>query len=71
MLANVLGPDGIIVIVVLAIVLIFGGSKLPSLARGLGSAATEFKKGVAEGDPAADKKDQIEKNNQFVGDGSH
>lgn len=65
MLANVLGPDGIIVIVVLAIVLIFGGSKLPSLARGLGSAATEFKKGVAEGDPAADK--VIEKKDQLVG----
>ena len=59
MLANILGPDGIIVIVVLAIVLIFGGSKLPSLARGLGSAATEFKKGVAEGEPLPEKLEQL------------
>jgi sec-independent protein translocase protein TatA len=32
------------------IVLLFGGAKLPKLARSLGSASTEFKKGVAAGD---------------------
>ena len=51
MVDMIFGPDGIIVIVVAAIVLIFGGSKLPALARGLGSASHEFRKGVAEGDP--------------------
>jgi sec-independent protein translocase protein TatA len=50
MLGTILGPDGLIVVVVLAIVLLFGGKKLPSLARGLGSAAHEFKKGTDEGD---------------------
>jgi sec-independent protein translocase protein TatA len=50
-LADIFGVDGIIVIVVVAIVLLFGGSQLPKLARGLGSASHEFKKGVAEGDP--------------------
>ena len=50
MLGMIFGPDGIVVIVVVAIVLIFGGAKLPGLARGLGSASHEFKKGVAEGD---------------------
>jgi sec-independent protein translocase protein TatA len=49
MLAEIFGVDGIIVIVVVAIVLLFGGSKLPQLARGLGSASHEFKKGVQEG----------------------
>jgi sec-independent protein translocase protein TatA len=39
----------IIVIVVGVIVLLFGGSKLPKLARGLGSASHEFKKGLEEG----------------------
>jgi sec-independent protein translocase protein TatA len=53
MLANILGPDGIIVIVVVALVLLFGASRLPKLARGLGSASHEFKKGMAEGDPDA------------------
>ena len=53
MLAMILGPDGIVVIVVVAIVLLFGGAKLPALARGLGSAAHEFKKGTAEGDSSA------------------
>ena len=52
--AEILGPDLIVVIVVAAIVLLFGGSKLPKLARGLGSASHEFKKGLAEGAADAD-----------------
>ena len=55
MLAEIFGVDGIIVIVVVAIVLLFGGSQLPKLARGLGSASHEFKKGMEEGDPDKDK----------------
>lgn len=54
-LAEIFGPDLIIVIIVAAIV-IFGGSRIPKLARSLGSAQSEFKKGLAEG--AAGKGDQ-------------
>ncbi|HUZ19967.1 MAG TPA: twin-arginine translocase TatA/TatE family subunit [Acidimicrobiales bacterium] len=50
-LAEILGADGLIVIAVIVIVLLFGGSQLPKLARGLGSASHEFKKGIEEGDP--------------------
>jgi sec-independent protein translocase protein TatA len=46
---NILGPDGIIVIVVVALVLLFGGAKLPGLARSLGSASHEFKRGMEDG----------------------
>jgi sec-independent protein translocase protein TatA len=52
MLAEIFGVDGIIVIVVVAIVLLFGGSQLPKLARGLGSARHEFETGMREGAPA-------------------
>jgi sec-independent protein translocase protein TatA len=38
-------------IVLLIVLLIFGGSQLPKLARSLGQAQKEFKKG-AEGEPA-------------------
>ena len=48
MLAEIFGVDGIIVIIVIAVVL-FGGTQIPKLARSLGSAHTEFKKGLAEG----------------------
>jgi TatA/E family protein of Tat protein translocase len=51
-LANVLGPDGLIIIAVLALVLLFGGARLPKLARGLGSASHEFKKGLEGNDPS-------------------
>lgn len=47
------GPSELLIL--LAIVLIFfGGSKLPKLARSLGQAQSEFKKGTreTEGDPA-------------------
>jgi sec-independent protein translocase protein TatA len=53
-LGEIFGVDGIIIIVAIVIVLLFGGSKLPKLARGLGSASHEFRKGVAEGDKTTD-----------------
>jgi sec-independent protein translocase protein TatA len=52
-LANIYGPDLFIVLAVVA--LLFGGSQLPKLARSLGSASHEFKKGVEEGGKAEDK----------------
>lgn len=50
LMANVLGPDGLIVVVVVGVVLLFGGARIPKLARGLGSASHEFRRGLAEGD---------------------
>ncbi len=47
MLSEIIGPDILIVLVV--ILVLFGGSQLPKLARGLGSAQKEFKKGLEEG----------------------
>lgn len=43
-----LGPTELI-IVLLIVLLIFGGSKLPKLARSMGQAQKEFKKGLSEG----------------------
>lgn len=46
-------PELLIVLVI--VLLIFGGSKLPKLARSLGQAQKEFKEGVSEGSKADDK----------------
>ena len=46
--AEIFGMDGIIVLVVVVLVL-FGSTQIPKLARSLGSAQKEFKKGVHEG----------------------
>ena len=54
MLAQVFGPDGLIILAVLAVVMLFGGSQLPKLARGLGSASHEFRRGVGEGQNPSD-----------------
>jgi sec-independent protein translocase protein TatA len=49
-LANVFGLDSLWVVVI-ALVVLFGGSQLPKLARNTGEALKEFKK--AQGDAAA------------------
>jgi TatA/E family protein of Tat protein translocase len=52
MLGEIFGVDGIVVVLVLA-VLVFGGAAIPKLARNLGSAKHQFEKGQAEGKKAA------------------
>ena len=53
MLAEIFGLDGVVVLVVVAAVL-FGGSQIPKLARSLGTARSEFTRGMAEAaDPGA------------------
>lgn len=52
-----LGKTEIIILIVLAVVVLFvGGKKLPELARGVGQAGKELKKGFRDGDDS-DKKD--------------
>jgi len=47
--AELFGEQGIIVLIVIAVVL-FGSTQIPKLARSLGSAQKEFKKGLDEGE---------------------
>ena len=51
-----IGPPELILIL-LVVLLLFGGTKLPKLARSLGQAQREFKDGLREGseDPRDDK----------------
>ncbi|MEX2254385.1 MAG: twin-arginine translocase TatA/TatE family subunit [Acidimicrobiia bacterium] len=48
-----LGPAELVIILVIAL-LIFGGAKLPKLARSLGHAQSEFKRGLADDSPEVD-----------------
>src|SRR2546425_1036124 len=52
-----LGSQELIVILIIGLGL-FGGSKLPELARSLGRSINEFKKGINEGAQAADAKEK-------------
>ena len=56
MLAEIFSEWGIIILVV-AIVILFGSTQLPKFARSLGSAQSEFKKGMAEGAKEGEAKD--------------
>ncbi len=58
---NLGAPELLILLVV--VLLLFGATRLPKLARSMGEASREFKKGVAESSsgeepPKADKSDQ-------------
>lgn len=52
------GPE--IWIIIVLVVVLFGGSRLPKIARNLGKAQSELKKGLAEG-MAESKKDETPK----------
>ena len=52
------GPE--IWIIILLVVVLFGGKRLPNIARNLGKAQSELKKGLAEGAAKA-KKDETPK----------
>jgi sec-independent protein translocase protein TatA len=43
-----------LLILLLVVLLIFGGAKLPKLARSMGQAQTEFKRGIKEGHSSSD-----------------
>jgi sec-independent protein translocase protein TatA len=49
-----LGPTELIIILVIVLVL-FGSTRLPKLARSMGQASKEFKKGVNDSDKATDE----------------
>jgi sec-independent protein translocase protein TatA len=48
-----LGPTELI-IVLLVVLVLFGGAKLPKLARSMGQAQSEFKRGIKEGTTPSD-----------------
>jgi sec-independent protein translocase protein TatA len=48
-MGEIIGPDLLIILAVVA--LLFGSSQLPKLARSLGAASKEFRKGLSEGAP--------------------
>lgn len=57
-LAGSVGMSELIVILII-VLLLFGGRKIPEMMRGLGQGISEFKKGMREGDQVTndDKKD--------------
>jgi sec-independent protein translocase protein TatA len=49
------GPEGIILLVI--VLVLFGGSQIPKLAKNLGKAQKEFKDGLDEASSGDDSKD--------------
>ncbi|MGB2086674.1 MAG: twin-arginine translocase TatA/TatE family subunit [Flavobacteriaceae bacterium] len=56
LIIGAIGPQQIILILVI-VLLLFGGRKIPELMRGLGSGIKEFKKATKEDEEEAKKED--------------
>ena len=50
--ANFFSPEGLLIVLVIAL-LLFGGTKIPELMRGMGRGVGELKKGLEEGKSSA------------------
>ena len=48
-----------LLIILLIVLIVFGATKLPALARSLGASAKEFRKGIEEGSAEDDAEDQM------------
>ncbi|MFM7044240.1 MAG: twin-arginine translocase TatA/TatE family subunit [Ilumatobacteraceae bacterium] len=55
MIAVGIGPQELIIVLVIVLI-VFGGSSLPKLAKNLGKAQKEFKEGLAEGGKSGESK---------------
>ncbi len=67
MFAFLEGPDLLIVLAV--VVVLFGGSQLPKLAKNIGKAQREFKEGLAEGSKSSSDKSDAAKSDSAKSDG--
>ena len=56
-----IGPWQLAICLIVAFVLFGGARKIPELARSLGKAKSEFKKGIAEGAKESDEESESEK----------
>lgn len=59
LLLFVIGTEWIIVLVVVAILLLFGGTKLPQLAKALGQSKKAFKEGLDESEREGDSRSKL------------
>lgn len=59
-LLGIIGPWQI-VLIVLVVLLLFGGKKIPELMRGLGKGVREFKDGINPDEQAKNDNDNVEK----------
>jgi sec-independent protein translocase protein TatA len=50
-----------ILVVLFVVLLLFGSSRLPQLARGMGKSINEFKKGISDGTKDDDERELAEK----------
>lgn len=64
---GLIGSEELLMILA-AILLLFGGKKIPELAKGLGKGIHEFKKATEDGNLAKDMKDVASEVNEFKKD---
>jgi len=59
-----IGPWQLAIVLIIAFVLFGGAKKIPELARSLGKAKNEFKKGLAEGEKQSEAEEKSERSEE-------
>ena len=57
-----------LIIILVVILLLFGSTRLPQLARGMGKSINEFKKGISDGGKEEDERELAEKRREQLRD---
>ena len=57
-----------ILVVLFVVLLLFGSTRLPQLARGMGKSINEFKKGISDGNKDDDERELAEKRREQLHD---
>ena len=57
-----------ILVVLFVVLLLFGSTRLPQLARGMGKSINEFKKGISDGSKDDDERELAEKRREQLRD---
>jgi sec-independent protein translocase protein TatA len=69
LLAGMIPGGWELILILVVVLLLFGSTRLPQLARGMGKSISEFKKGISEGEKNDDERELAEKPREQLREG--
>lgn len=63
--ANMIPGGWELLVILVVVLLLFGSTRLPQLARGMGKSISEFKKGISEGESEEEREEAAKRREQL------